>query len=105
MSIKIKVTEAELKELRVSTKDAHSFYRYGRTAWNVAIRTLANFGFDKWEIKMILRSKYMRWAADCHNGLVNGHEHITGREIGMYLEEYPDAAETLFVEARAEEGR
>ena len=94
------VTEEELKELRISTSDAYSFHRYKRTAWNVAIRSLANFGYNKEQIECILRSKLMRWAADQFANVgPRGGESLSGREVGMYLEKYPTAAKDLFEEA------
>lgn len=45
------------------TRDAYSFNRYGEEAWMNAIRLLAPL-YTEDDVEWILRSKYMRWAAD-----------------------------------------
>lgn len=49
--------------LHKRTQDAYSFDSYGPEAWMNAIRLLAPF-YTEEEVEWILRSKYMRWAAD-----------------------------------------
>lgn len=61
--------------LHERTQDAYSFYRYGAEAWMNAIRLLAGVGYTEEEVEWILRSKYMRWAAD---------------QFGMWLAELDD---------------
>ena len=49
--------------LHARTQDAYSFDRYGAEAWMQAIRLLIEL-YTEEEVEWILRSKYMRWAAD-----------------------------------------
>ena len=49
--------------LHARTQDAYSFDRYGAEAWMNAIRLLIEL-YDEEDTEWILRSKYMRWAAD-----------------------------------------
>ena len=48
-------------------EDAYSATRYGLTEWREASRLLKARGFKPDEIRWVLRSKWMRWAADAAN--------------------------------------
>ncbi len=53
------------KALAEETKDAYSFNRYKN--WEHTALTLLKKGYNKAEAEAILRSKWMRWAADSHS--------------------------------------
>lgn len=75
--------------LHTRTRNAYSFSRYGAVAWMNAIRLLAPSCTEE-EVEWILRSKYMRWAADQFHTqrIVMGHEEhqeiLDGGEIIKY---------------------
>ncbi len=78
--------------LHARTQDAYSFDRYGAEAWMNAIRLLIEL-YDEEDTEWILRSKYMRWAADRFHVWVpddpeaedsEGHELLDGSEIIQY---------------------
>jgi hypothetical protein len=59
---------ATVKMIVELTADAYSFDRYGLHNWAKTAETLLLLGFDMHETMDLLRSKYMRWAADhCPN--------------------------------------
>lgn len=55
------------KQIAERTSDAHSRDRYTDAAWFQIAKRLATEGADADAIEWILRSKYMRWAADASN--------------------------------------
>lgn len=52
------------EQLLEATRDAYSFRRYGELNWLDACRELLAMGCDAREAEAVLRSKWMRWAAD-----------------------------------------
>ena len=70
-------------DLHARTQDAYSFDRYGAEAWMNAIRLLIEF-YTEEEVEWILRSKYMRWAAD-RFGVWSGDVDEDGEDIGHML--------------------
>ena len=75
------------------TRDAYSFDRYGERAWMNAIRLLAPSCTEE-EVEWILRSKYMRWAADRFGDWSGDPDKIEttkcldGSEIIKYRDQY-----------------
>jgi ribosomal protein L32 len=61
MRIQKKVSAAALAE-RLS--DAYAFEIYGKSQWAACVKTLRAAGHDDLRIEAILRSKWVRWAAD-----------------------------------------
>ncbi len=55
----------EAKVLFVETQDAYSFDRYGEKSWMANIKFLLT-KFTSAQVVWVLRSKHMRWAADCY---------------------------------------
>lgn len=81
-----KTTAQRVRDLTAATwETAYSFSRYGAAGWRSAIRELIRRGFDNREIEAVLRSKFMRWAADaCDRG---GYTRIPGGyAIACYLD-------------------
>lgn len=56
------ITEARL--LAEKTADAYSVDRYSKTEWKKAAMVLLARDFTPAEAEWVLRSKFMRWAAD-----------------------------------------
>jgi hypothetical protein len=55
--------------LLATTQDAYSYDRYGHVEWRKCIQHLIrDWGFSKVEAESILRSKWMRFAADQGKG-------------------------------------
>jgi hypothetical protein len=67
-------TTQEIMKIMNDTKEAYSRERYGEYNWAVAVNylTTCGMGYNVREIIDILKSKYMRWAADC--GFIGGDE-------------------------------
>ena len=81
------LTPSECMQMERDTADAYSFDRYGQDAWLQSIRELSwTLGYDPVQVEWILRSKYMRWAADSFvQRLADDEvERFTGKEIVMY---------------------
>jgi hypothetical protein len=55
---------ARVKRVMDKTADAYSMDRYGKRQWRECVRLLLREGFTDVEAEAILRSKWMRWAAD-----------------------------------------
>lgn len=74
--------------LHARAQDAYSFDRYGAEAWMNAIRLLIEL-YTEEEVEWILRSKYMRWAADRFgDAILDGSEIIKYRDLfGIEIEE------------------
>ena len=53
---------ARAKVLAQKTSDAHSVARYG--SWPACAQRLVSMGMTDLEVEAVLRSKWMRWAAD-----------------------------------------
>lgn len=72
------------------TRDAYSFDRYGEEAWRTAIVNLYAMGYNDEQVEWVLRSKYMRWAADHFASRINCDEEgdcdevCDGSEIVLY---------------------
>ena len=78
-----------LKLIVLETKDAYSFNRYGETAWTESAKNLHNLGYSNKKIVEILRSKIMRWAADCYaNQDSENNDVCDGMEVVKYHNQY-----------------
>lgn len=58
------LTEQAAAQVALDTIDAYSFERYAPGEWVKAAKALAKRGHDARAIEAVLRSKWMRWAAD-----------------------------------------
>lgn len=58
------LTAYEAQQIAERTEDAYSFDRYAPQEWSRTAQLLAKRGHDARVIEAILRSKWMRWAAD-----------------------------------------
>jgi hypothetical protein len=65
-----------------ATTDAYSFDRYGLTEWRKAARMMAARGFSERQIAVVLRSKWMRWAADAASKAKNA----TAADLERYFD-------------------
>lgn len=72
---------ARIAALEAKTVDAYSHYAYGKGEWRRAIRLLIDKGHDDRTIEAILRSKWMRWAADARPA----NEKIRGEGIIAWM--------------------
>lgn len=70
------------------TFDAYSYSRYGKAAWLKAIELLFVVGYTEEQVEAILRSKYMRWAADAFSVQEGEQEVCTGGEIIQYRDKW-----------------
>jgi hypothetical protein len=52
----------QAKALALRTEDAYSFDRYAN--WPATAQALLDFGLNEAQAEAVLRSKFMRWAAD-----------------------------------------
>lgn len=78
------MTAAALAE---RTSDAYSVPAYA--SWNACAATLLRRGFSTIESEAILRSKWMRWAADASTAR---YGRATSRDLDRFLDEMtPDA--------------
>ena len=84
------LTKKEIEVLSEDTKDAYSYDRYGKEAWNKSIANLSKIGFSAEEIKWVLESKYMRWVADAFQEQNENNESkpLIGNEIIKYNNRY-----------------
>jgi hypothetical protein len=76
------------QEICDSTQDAYSYDRYGKQAWLEAIKALLSIKYSESEVIWILRSKYVRWAADAFANQHDETDVCTGREIMEYRAEW-----------------
>lgn len=81
-SILIKVTNREAEDVAFTTRDARSHDRYGRGAWVMTAKRLAQRGYDRQQIEAVLRSKIMRWAGDA-----SGKTKPTSADVLTYLDD------------------
>lgn len=58
------INQTRAKAVAERTKDAHSFERYGAEEWYNAALALFTLGLSERGVEAVLRSKWMRWAAD-----------------------------------------
>ena len=59
---RVSVSAARIQALSVRTFDAHSFVRYA--SWKACAAAVLRRGYTDRQAEEILRSKFMRWAAD-----------------------------------------
>jgi len=78
----------DIEHMANKTSGAYSASRYGDVAWRKAIQLLAEAGYTEIEVEEILRSKYMRWAADCFAKRFRDREVCVGTEIMKYKDQY-----------------
>lgn len=58
-------TTPTIQALDIATRDAYSYERYGSREWTRCVKLLIQeWAFTPREAEAILRSKWMRWAAD-----------------------------------------
>lgn len=75
--------ETLAQEIEERTKDAYSFPRYAN--WLACVRLLLERGYTEKQTEWILRSKWMRWAAD---GSTAGYGHVTSSDLACFLDTY-----------------
>lgn len=85
--------------LMLTTGEAYSRARYGEQAWEKAIVLLFTMGFTTDQVREILMSKYMRWAADAFATQVRGREVLNGEEIVQYHRQWKIDVASLMKEA------
>ncbi len=78
-----------IEELSAKTSNAYSFFRYGGTGWNGAIRLLKGMGLNDREVEAFMRSKHTRWAGDGDCKRTYGN--YNGRTIASYIKRDPSA--------------
>ena len=75
------LTKKQIQEMEELTSGAYSFDRYGAKAWKKAIVLLDKQGYSRPEIKWVLESKKMRFAADQFSRQVKEVDKCDGTEI------------------------
>ena len=60
---------------------------YTTSGWQGSAKWLAGQGFDKYQIEWVLRSKWMRWAADVSS---NSYGHNSSRDLIRFMESSPE---------------
>lgn len=81
------INQIRADQAAAMTDDAHSYDRYGAQEWRAAAQALFNLGLSDRGVQAVLRSKWMRWAADRANRSVTGAEAV---DIVRYVaKEYP----------------
>lgn len=58
------INQTRAAEVAAATTDAYSFERYGAKAWEATALALFALGLSARGVEAVLRSKWMRWAAD-----------------------------------------
>jgi hypothetical protein len=75
------------------TADAYSFDNYGPIAWRACARLLLRRGYSAREAEAILRSKWMRWAADGASWRPSWrYGKTTSIDLARFLDAMPDQA-------------
>lgn len=69
-------------EIAERTNDAYSYERYGKKEWTLSAKLLIAEGFTREEAEWVLRSKWMRWAADVSDDPNQGTANALGNFIG-----------------------
>jgi hypothetical protein len=90
------LSEEKIDQLIIETRDAYSFDRFGQDAWRKSIENLSRLNYTYNQIKVILESKYMRWAGDEFAPTTkdkDGYEiedwgNFTGEEIALFHEKH-----------------
>ena len=99
-------TKINVNALAQRTEDAYSFSNYGAQSWRQCIRILAKRGLGEREIEAILRSKWMRWAADGSN---KPYGHVTSADLARFMDDprnrITDAEIAKLTRETFEEGR
>lgn len=75
------IAPAEIDHLIDLTSDAYSFNRYA--SWRACVTLLARRGHTYAEAETILRSKWMRWAADQSS---QRYGRATSRDLARFLD-------------------
>ena len=73
------VSRARADEIAEECEDAYSFDRYSASGWRASARLCAQKGFNEEQIEWILRSKWMRWAADHSDNDYGRHTSVSWR--------------------------
>jgi len=97
-----RATNQEAKQVAKETAEAYSRERYTDAGWaQIAIR-LATEGAEVEEIRWILKSKHMRWAADA----ANRNHSVTAADFNNYVTVHCQGGyERLLRDARKETGK
>lgn len=82
MNNRMLMTRQERDDVATRTEDAYSFDRY--KSWSACAIVLQNLGYNSLETEAILRSKHMRWAADCSN---KPYGKATSSDLLRYIKE------------------
>jgi hypothetical protein len=87
-----RVTPTQANAIAAATSDAYSHSRYGGAAWTACARMLARREFDADQIEAIMRSKWMRWAADSSKNV-----QPTSKDLERFLDDPRNQASTANV--------
>lgn len=89
-----KELKARAANVAAKCKNAYSFNRYA--SWTAVAAKLLDFGFNEIEAEAIMRSKWMRWAADANNArygrvpakaIIDMMPNISRAEVDMLVKE------------------
>jgi hypothetical protein len=86
--------QADYLANKTAAEGAYSADRYGADEWRKAAGFLAAHGFTAEEIETILKSKWMRWAAD-NLGNDGKASHIRAYIKAMHGDEFREAAKMI----------
>jgi hypothetical protein len=86
----------DARQIADETKEAYSRWRYTDAGWRGVIRALLAAGAEEDEVRWILASKHMRWAADSAN-----REHgVTSINFINYVNRYLGSVEGFVLTVR-----
>lgn len=90
----------EGRQLAAETADAYSFDRYGETEWRKTATSLLARDWTRAEVEWVLRSKFMRWAAD-----MSSSDAPTAKDVLAFIDEPRNRASRADVQKHiADEG-
>ena len=72
-----------VRKLAGETTDAYSYSSF--SVWKSVVAVFAKRGFNSWEAEAIIRSKHLRWAADCRKSQDGHANHL---DVARYLDKY-----------------
>ena len=90
---KVRVTQEQIRALAERTEDAYSFDRYA--SWPAVVAVLLRRGYTDRQTEEILRSKFMRWAADQSSAR---YGRATARDLLRLMDSCQGATRALFDE-------
>lgn len=94
---------ARISVLVDMTKGSWSFDRYGEREWRRTVRLLIDRGLDDREIEAVLRSKWMRWAADnCADTI---HFKPRGEDVIRFMDDRRNRCDVKALNPRDVRGR